>query len=605
MNTNRESRQKIILLGLILIITACVFLPSLRFNFTNWDDPDLIINNDSIKKLNLHHLAQIFSQSYLGWGGYTPLVFISYAINYRFSKLDPHAYHRTNLAIHLLNIILVFFIIWRLSKSHFVTFFTTLVFAIHPMHVEAIVWIQGRKDLLFSFFYLLAILAYLRYLRSSKKTLFFTLTIVFFILSLLSKIIAVSFPLVLFLLDYVESGDYQLKELKKKLYFLLIVAIFLVISLTTTSPIQLSGVRGNQFLLSIIKFFYAPFFYIGKAFIPIALSVRYSDRLIFQIPTIMISFIFSSLFIAFASIFKKKTNNQIVLFSFSFFIITLLPCMIFNAAGTSYADRYTYLPYLAIFVLVFSKTQELCQKVLMRKLALIRAATCVFLCLSALLLYKTYHQSLIWKDSLSLWNDTIKQDPFNSIAYSNRGSYWMRKNQYTAAQEDIKKAISLSPFNSFDHINLGIILADTKNYAQAIQYFNNAFILDPLDYRVFWNRANALAALKQYRLALEDIKRAIVLKPDYSPLYYVRGVINRYLGDLTTAISDISKAIAFSENVSILYIERAKLYFQVGRFDLAARDIISFNSSKLDEEEMREAADVSLKIVSIILRPFR
>ncbi|MCX6557937.1 MAG: hypothetical protein NTW95_10980 [Candidatus Aminicenantes bacterium] len=421
MNMNRDSRQKIILLGLILIIAVCVFLPSLRFGFTNWDDPDLIIQNDSIKKLNLHNIAQIFSQSYIGLGGYTPLVLVSYAINYRFSKLDPNAYHGNNLAIHLLNIILVFFIIWRLSGSHFITFFTTLVFAIHPMNIEAIVWIQGRKDLLFSFFYFLGILAYLRYLRSSQKVLFFTLTTVFFILSLFSKIIAISFPLILFLLDYVESGDHQLKELKKKLYFFLISAVFLVISLTTAPLIQLSGVPENHFLLSVLRFFYAPFFYIGKAFIPIALSARYSNRLILQAPTVLISFIFSSLFITFTFIFKKKFNNQIVLFSFSLFLITLLPSMIFNTAGMPYSDRYFYIPAIWIFYIFawafyyFFNLKSRFSRII--RIGLIALLMIIITGLSV----ETRKHLRVWGDNILLWTDVIKNNPEESLAYNNRG----------------------------------------------------------------------------------------------------------------------------------------------------------------------------------------
>ena len=125
---------------------------------------------------------------------YNPLVILSYAIEYNFTKLSPSLYHIDNVIIHIINTLLVFWLIYLICSDQIISFFTALLFAIHPLHVEAIVWVTSRKDLLFSLFYLLSVIAYVYYTRGYKKIYFYTASIILFILSALSKPIAVTLP---------------------------------------------------------------------------------------------------------------------------------------------------------------------------------------------------------------------------------------------------------------------------------------------------------------------------------------------------------------------------------------------------------------------------
>jgi len=150
----RKKYQVIIHLFIIVLITIVAYFPSLKNDFTNWDDPDLILANVQIRSLSVDNLKNFFSTSYGGFGGYTPLVFISYALDYHFFNLDPRAFHATNLLLHILNSLLIYAFIYLVSRRISISLFVAALFSLHPLHVEVGAWTQGRKDLLFSLFYI-------------------------------------------------------------------------------------------------------------------------------------------------------------------------------------------------------------------------------------------------------------------------------------------------------------------------------------------------------------------------------------------------------------------------------------------------------------------
>ena len=152
-------------------------------------------------------------------GNYHPLVIISYAWEYFFFKLNPAPYHIVNMIIHLLNCVLVFYFILRLGSSIPVAFITGLLFGIHPLHVESVAWISERKDVLYAFFYLISLICYLSYLEKRPGYKYYFFAMFFFILSLLSKPMAVTLPLILFLMDYFNERKIDYRSIIEKIPF--------------------------------------------------------------------------------------------------------------------------------------------------------------------------------------------------------------------------------------------------------------------------------------------------------------------------------------------------------------------------------------------------
>lgn len=170
-------KYKIFSLIILAYITVFSFYPALSANFINLDDTAMVINNQYIRDLSIDNVIDVFSNYH--YRLYHPIVTISYAVEYYFFKLDPFVYHVNNILLHLLNVFLVFFIFQRLTKSFAISYIVSFLFAVHPVHVEAVAWISSRKDLLYSVFYLLSMLFYLKISESKNKTNMFILSVLF------------------------------------------------------------------------------------------------------------------------------------------------------------------------------------------------------------------------------------------------------------------------------------------------------------------------------------------------------------------------------------------------------------------------------------------
>src|SRR4030095_5333324 len=192
-----STKQSNLALVIVLLFTFIAYIPALKAGFVNWDDPDYVSGNPLIK--NISNLEMIFTTPIQG--NYHPLTVISLILNYYISGFDAWSYHLLNIILHLANCFLVFRLALLLSRNNLIIAFTTsLLFGIHPMHVESVAWVSERKDVLYSLFFLAGLISYTRYIdKGSKKQ--YWLTVLWLILSLLSKPAAVIFPVVLFCID--------------------------------------------------------------------------------------------------------------------------------------------------------------------------------------------------------------------------------------------------------------------------------------------------------------------------------------------------------------------------------------------------------------------
>ena len=262
----------VFLLFLILIISLPAFLPCLKNGFV-WDDRQYLIENSAVQALSFKNVTRIFTS--FTEGNYHPVTFLSYLLEFHFFKLNPAGYHLINLILHLFNSLLVFWLFMLLTRSSAVSFITSILFAIHPLHVESVAWVSGRKDVLYAFFFITAIISYLYYLKKRKGNAFYLLSLFLFILSVLSKSMAVSLPLVLFLIDYLSGRKFDKTALLDKVPFFVLSIVFAVIGFVS----QYTGgaVRQEPLVLydSILNACYAVVFYLNKALAPVKLACFY------------------------------------------------------------------------------------------------------------------------------------------------------------------------------------------------------------------------------------------------------------------------------------------------------------------------------------------
>ncbi|MDD5571187.1 MAG: glycosyltransferase family 39 protein, partial [Bacteroidales bacterium] len=213
---------------LVLAITFVVFFPSLKCDFTNLDDQYYVLNNPDIKNLSFNNIKILFSNFYVG--NYQPMAMLTYAIEYKISGLNPFAYHFTNFFLHLLNTLLVFIFIKKLSSNIHVAAIASVLFGVHPLHVESVAWISERKDVLYAFFYIAGLITYLKY-KEKNDVKFYLLTILLFVFSCLSKAMAVPFSIMLLLIDYLQMKKINFRIIVDKIPFLAISFTFGLIAI--------------------------------------------------------------------------------------------------------------------------------------------------------------------------------------------------------------------------------------------------------------------------------------------------------------------------------------------------------------------------------------
>ncbi len=215
--------NKLTLIALsILIVTLLCYISSLHNEFMKyWDDQAYVTNNDLIKNLSFNSITKIFKEDAGLYANYHPLTTLSLALNYH-EGVSSFPYHLTNVLLHLINTFLVFIFIYLLSdKKVFVAGLVSLWFGIHPMHVESVSWISERKDVLYTLFYLLSLIAYWGYIHKNLATKFYVLALLLFACSVLSKAMAVSLPVVLLFMDYWMSRKFSMRLMLEKLPFIL------------------------------------------------------------------------------------------------------------------------------------------------------------------------------------------------------------------------------------------------------------------------------------------------------------------------------------------------------------------------------------------------
>ena len=337
--------ESLLWLGAILVLTFAVYAPSLDNGFTNWDDDRYVETNPLLRHPGLKAVLTTPVE-----GNYHPLTIWSLALNYRISGLDPASYHWLSLLLHLANTALVFLFIRKLSGGRLWTsVVTSLFFGIHPMHVESVAWIAERKDVLYAFFYLTGLIAYLKYLER-RQLRWLGVTLLAFVLSVASKPAAVVFPITLLAIDYYCRRAFDLSLVVEKVPFL---AVSLAGGILTLKAQQSTGAIGVHMwdpLQKLLIASYGTLMYVVKLFLPVRLSALYPYPAAGKGlgPEFYVAFV--TLLVLLTTVVYLCRRSRAVLFGLAFFFVNIVLVLQFFTVGQAVmADRYTYLPYIGLF----------------------------------------------------------------------------------------------------------------------------------------------------------------------------------------------------------------------------------------------------------------
>ena len=582
--SNRQS--SVIYILLLVLITYLCFSNALSNGFTNWDDNKYITNNPLIKSLSFDNIKNMFSTYVVG--NYHPFAILSLAIDYHFYKLDPTGFHTTSILLHILNVVLVFLFIKQLSGKAIIAFITSLLFGIHPMHVESVAWIAERKDVLYVLFYISSLYFYVIYRKlSDKKPLFYFLTFILFIFSLLSKGQAVTLPLVLLLIDYFTKQKISKKIILEKIPFFIVSFIMGIVAIKAqVSSGSMVDLPNYSFLEGILFGSFSFLAYVFKIILPLNLSAFYPYPEIEK--GIPFYFYLSPLFLLAIVyfIFRLYKKNRSLVFGFGFYLVNIILLLqLLPVGGAMMAERYSYLSYVGLFFIIGNGINWIWQsnqeKIKFYKYIIAP----VFFLYTIFLGAKTKERNKVWKNDETLWTDVIKNHNNVALAFSNRGNYYQQAGKYDLALADYTSALNLKENNYEALISRAGIYRMAGDFNLVIKDCDKAISINRNKAGAYINRGIAKSLLKNNDEAMKDFDMAIQLEPENSSAYTNRGFLFGKMEKVDEAINDYSKGIALNPEYAFAYFNRGLAYFKKENYEAAILDFnstISLNNSKVE-----------------------
>ncbi len=544
------TRSNTALVLIIVFLTALIYSSAINNDFTTWDDNHYVTGNRFIKDFSKEGIKTLWTER-TGMGG-TRLTLTSFMIDYKLWGLNPTLYHAENVLWHILNSLLLYFLILRLLKNNKIAFVTAVLFAIHPMHVESVAWISERKDVLYTFFLILCLHAYISYIKTKKplsKGLYWLAFTMSFYLSWHSKFSAVVIPPLLFLIDYILQRRFTIWLILEKLPILVFTATEVYrIAFGAYARMDFHGKKMVESFHQTYKYTlfeksllasYSLLFYLIRFFLPVKLSaiIPYPAQSDGAFPTeyyLALGFVVILLAGLIILLYRLKKNRREYIFGVLFFLLTISVFLHFISIKgvVVVADRYTYVSYIG---LSFMTGIFLCY---IKKPIQKNISWSIFLVLLVFMSILTFQRNKVWKNDISLFTSVLKTNPNVVAALNNRG-------------------------NAYNNI---------RKYELAIKDFNRGLEIEPNFLYLYNNRAQAYHQLDSNNLALKDLETAITLDPRYLEAYLNKAQVLLSMDEISEAIEVYSKACEIAPYRSMIYVSRAEAYLKVNKPQEALAD---------------------------------
>jgi lipoprotein NlpI len=440
------------------------------------------------------------------------------------------------------------------------------MFGLHPLHVESVAWVSERKDVLYSFFFLLSLILYTKY-ASCRKSIYYGFSLLFFLLSLLSKGQAVVLAAILPFIDYVVGRKwFSVKVLSEKIPFFILLLIFGWVAFRAQE--SSNALYFVHYSLP-ERFAFASFGltqYLSKSILPIGLSAFYPYPLRLlngSIPSYYWLFIvlLPGYLIGTYFLFKR---SKFYAFGLGLFFLSIFPVLqIIPVGATIMADRYFYIPSVGLLLCIAVGLIEI-RNITIRYVLFILFVF-MFSCLS-------FSRCGIWKDSITLWDDVIKKYDYSIYAFYNRGTAYGDLGQWEKAIPDLSKAIEIDPNKTTAYYQRGVAYGKLGQWDKAIADYLKQTEISPNDIRVYVNCGAAYANLGQWGKAIVEYSRAIKIDSKNLGTYCNRGIAYGNLGLWEKAIADYSTVIDINPKYPDVYINRGNAYGNIGQWKEAIAD---------------------------------
>jgi tetratricopeptide (TPR) repeat protein len=551
---NRHFLTLCISLVLIIVILA-VFWQVRNHEFITFDDDQYVTNNPHVKS-GLTLSGTIWALVAMHSNNWHPLTWLSHMLDCELYGLNPGGHHLTNLLIHIANTLLLFLVLKRMTGALWRSSFVAALFALHPLHVESVAWVAERKDVLSTFFWMLTMETYLRYVNCPRFHRYL-LVLLCFAMGLLSKPMLVTLPFVLLLLDYWPLGRFRLGQLRSNR------------NISTQKSLNLSDQRSSALHLvlektpffalsavsSILTFFAQhrivkslEFFpletrianalvsyvsYIGKMIWPNRLGFfyPYPDKVaIWQITGAALLLVSVSVLVIRAS-HKRPYLGM----GWLWYLGTLVPVIGLVQVGLqAMADRYTYVPLIGLFIMIAWGIPDILEGWRHRKTVFAVSAGLLF----SVLAIVTWAQVQCWQNSITLYKHTLEVTSKNSLIQYNFGVVLLRQGRNSDAITHLSESLRIDPNRAETHNNLGVALARQGKIQEAMVHYTEALRIKPDYAEAYGNIGNSLVQQGRIEEALAHYKKALRIKPNFADAHYSLAVAYLMIGNRGAAMEE-------------------------------------------------------------------
>ena len=522
-NTRFTVTSRAVVCLVLALITIVAYWQVYRFDFVNYDDDRYVFQNSYVNTgLKSENIVWAFKTMHTS--NWHPVTWISLMVDAQVFGLNAGGYHVVNLIFHVLNTILIYLVLNAMTGAFWRSAAVAALFALHPLHVESVAWVAERKDVLSTFFMMLTLWSYVRYVKTPGYKTYLPI-VLFFILGLLSKPMLVTLPFVLLLMDYwplrrfsldlkaqnVNGGKEETNALTKNIGRLIYEKLPLfgltVASIIVTIAAQKYEIITMQYLpipLRISNALVSYYGYLAKTIWPIPLAVLYPHPE--AVPTWQMLGASVLLFTITALAVRTARRHPYFLVGWLWYLGTLVPVIGLVQVGVqSMADRYTYAPLIGIFITVVWLLAEYTDRLEYKKYIL----SAISIIMTGFLITVTSTQLDHWKSSNALFSHALS----------------VTKNNYVM------------------HNNMGALLASQGNMQESMSHYNEALKIRPDDLEVNYNLGNLFLRQGKYTDAIPYYQQAIRSKPAFAPAHNNLGIAFGQSGDQENALAQFREGV--------------------------------------------------------------
>ena len=613
--------QRLLLSLLLVVATLALYYSVSSHPFLDYDDDIYVVYNPHVHAgLQWATVAWAFTSFDLS--NWHPLTWLSHALDYQLFQLNPAGHHDANLLLHLLNVLLLFWVLVRATGYAGRSAMVAALFALHPINVESVAWVAERKNLLSMMFLLLALGAYRWYAREPRIGRYFVVALLF-ACGLMAKLQVITLPFVLLLWDYwplgrmraaVEDGPAGVapeSALPAKSFSWLVLEKLPLLALSVPSAVvtliaqhesgAMSGPQWHPLPIRIANAIVAYVRYLGKAFWPSHLSVFYphpgSSLRAWQVLGALVLLLAITGFAV-----AERHRRRYLLMGWLWFLGTLVPMIGLVQVGVqAMADRYAYLPFVGLFIMICWGVGDLVQQRQVPIAWQAGASVAVLLVLAVV----AHRQLSYWSDNVTLWSRVVAlesnamQAHLNDwIPENNLGHALLNKGQEEQAIQHFRAAVAINPSDPDSTMNIGAYEQGHHDLSGAVEQYkkviamtqNTARLNAPTRAQTFRNMGHVYRELKDYADARDCYQQAVSLNPNDGVSWLGLGITAHKLGDLDTAILGYSNALKV-EPLNWVYVLLARALEQSGRKEEARAAMQKASLLSKDFEEAQRVAD--------------